>query len=43
MRMRMTMTMTMRKKNKEIKIERLIIDLSIKHNSIVQKWNSKKL
>ena len=29
--------------NKEIKIERPIIVLSIKHDTIVQKWNSKKL
>ena len=32
-----------KKKNKEIKIEKPIIVLSIKHNSIVQKWNFKKL
>ena len=29
--------------NKEIKIERPIIIFSIKHSTIVEKWNSKKL
>ena len=37
MRIRMTMRMRMTLKKKKIKIERLKIVLSIKHNSIVQK------
>ena len=34
---------TIRKKTKEIKTEKPITSFSINHDSIVQKWNFKKL